>query len=123
MVIIGCGKKHDQKKKCVLEQRGVKVFVASRPDGEVDLRHFMHQLADAGINSVLLEGGSALDGAMVDNKLIDRFCFFIAPKIIGGKDAKPPIGGIGVDNIKNALNLKNVKIEQIGIDLLICGDA
>lgn len=119
MVIIGCGKKPDKKKKEMFEKIGVKVFVCPRNDGEVDVKQFMRLLAREGITSVLLEGGSALDGAMVDAKLVDRFCFFIAPKIIGGREAKPPIAGTGVSMLKNALNLKNMKIEKVGVDILV----
>lgn len=118
-VIIGCGKGFDRKKKKLLERVGVKIFPCPRKDGEVEVTKFMKLVADEGITSILLEGGSALDGAMVDAGLIDRFYFFIAPKIIGGKDAKPPIGGIGAENIKNAINLDSIKMEKIGVDVLI----
>jgi diaminohydroxyphosphoribosylaminopyrimidine deaminase/5-amino-6-(5-phosphoribosylamino)uracil reductase len=123
MVIIGCGSDHDKKKRKRLQKIGARVFVASQEDGEVDLKKFMAQLSDAGIRSVLLEGGSALDGAMVDSKLVDKFAIFVAPKIIGGQDAKGPIGGIGAALVKKAIVLKKMKVTQVGADYLFEGYA
>jgi diaminohydroxyphosphoribosylaminopyrimidine deaminase/5-amino-6-(5-phosphoribosylamino)uracil reductase len=123
MVIIGCGSQFDKTKKNILEKLGARVFVAPQDDGEVDLVKFMKQLSDSGIRSILLEGGSALDGAMVDARLVDKFAIFVAPKIIGGKDAKGPISGIGAGLVTDALLLKKLKVEQIGTDYLFEGYA
>ena len=122
MVVIGCGRNFNKKKKKELERIGAIVFPCPQKDGEVDLKKFMNFIAARGINSLLLEGGSIIDGAMVDAKLVDRFCFFIAPKIIGGKDAKPPIGGIGVKLMNEAILLKNMMMEKVGVDYLISGE-
>lgn len=121
MVFIGCGKDHDKRKKQELETLGAQVLVCPQKDGEVDLRKFLLEIAKQGVNSILMEGGSALDGAMVDGKLVDKVYFFIAPKIIGGKDAKPPIGGIGAELMKDVLTMKNVKVTNIGVDWLFEG--
>lgn len=121
MVIIGCGKHDNAKKLQALEKLGAKVFSCPRKDGEVDLRKFMRKVSETGINSVLLEGGSALDGTMLDEKLIDKFYVFVAPKIIGGKDAKTPIGGLGVELMKDAVILDRLSITQMGVDWLFEG--
>ncbi len=117
--IIGCGKNFDKKKKDSLKHIGVNVFVAPRKDGEVNLKRFMKIVAKEGITSILLEGGSTLDGAMIDERLVDEFCFFIAPKIIGGKDAKTPIGGFGIRRLADAIQVNEIKTEKIGVDILI----
>jgi diaminohydroxyphosphoribosylaminopyrimidine deaminase/5-amino-6-(5-phosphoribosylamino)uracil reductase len=122
MVIIGCGKKANERKKKILEKMGVKVFSCPRKDGEVDLKKFLKLVAKNGVLSILLEGGSELDGAMVDADLVDRFCFFIAPKIIGGRDAKSPVGGNGIEKISEALKLKNMNVQRIGVDVLITAE-
>jgi len=81
----------------------------------------MKKVAETGVNSVLLEGGSALDGTMLDEKLIDKFYIFLAPKIIGGKDAKSPIGGLGAELMKDAIVLDNLSVTQMGVDWLFEG--
>ena len=47
--------------------------------------------------------------------------FFIAPKIIGGKDAKTSIEGEGIVYIKDAINLENLEVSNIGEDIMIEG--
>jgi diaminohydroxyphosphoribosylaminopyrimidine deaminase/5-amino-6-(5-phosphoribosylamino)uracil reductase len=123
MVIIGCGKHDNDKKMKELEKLGATVFQCPRKDGEVDLRLFMKKIAETGINSILLEGGSALDGTMLDEQLIDKFYVFIAPKVIGGKDAKTPIAGLGAELMKDALLLDNITVTQMGVDWLFEGYA
>jgi diaminohydroxyphosphoribosylaminopyrimidine deaminase/5-amino-6-(5-phosphoribosylamino)uracil reductase len=121
MVIIGCGGSYDRKKKITLEKLGATVFSCPQKDGEVDVRKFLGLMAGKGITSVLLEGGSALDGTMVDNRLVDKFYIFVAPKIIGGKDAKGPIGGVGAKTMREVLLLKELKVTRMGVDYLFEG--
>ena len=54
-----------------------------------------------------------------DKRLVDRLEAFIAPKIIGGKDAISSIGGIGIDNMNEALVFKDYEINTCGKDILI----
>jgi len=122
MVIIGCGRDFDEKKKRALESLGVMVLPCPGMDGRVDLKKFMVSLAREGITSILLEGGSELGGAMVNSGLVNRFCFFVAPKIIGGRDAKTPVGGVGIGTIKNALHVGEIRIRRIGKDILLTAD-
>ena len=74
------------------------------------------------IDSILLEGGGSLNFSMLQNKLIDKVMFFIAPKIIGGHKAKTPVEGFGIPIMNDAINIKNIKLKNIGTDILIIGD-
>ncbi len=75
-----------------------------------------------GISSIFVEGGSEVIGSFFDEKFVDKVYFFIAPKIIGGKDAKPAVSGYGVKDIAKSLYLTNIAITKIGPDLLYAGD-
>ncbi|MCL7041538.1 hypothetical protein MKW94_017437, partial [Papaver nudicaule] len=46
---------------------------------------------------------------------------FVAPKIIGGKNAPTPVGELGMVEMSQALNLIDVSFEQIGPDMLVSG--
>jgi diaminohydroxyphosphoribosylaminopyrimidine deaminase/5-amino-6-(5-phosphoribosylamino)uracil reductase len=72
-----------------------------------------------GMKKIMIEGGSELNATALDAKIVDKLCLFIAPKIIGGRDARPVIGGIGIDRMSRALALKNMKIRKIGKDYLL----
>ena len=79
----------------------------------------MAKLGAIGIDSLLLEGGSCLNAAFLQSNCVDEVYAFIAPKIIGGEHSKSPIGGKGIELMRNAITLKDTEIEQIGSDVLI----
>ena len=45
----------------------------------------------------------------------------IAPKLIGGAEAKGPIGGAGIPKMADALALDDMTITRLGDDLLVEG--
>jgi len=89
--------------------------------GCLSLKWLMEELGSRGITSVLIEAGSTLAGTALDEGIVDKAAFFIAPKIIGGKDAFPAVGGKGIEKIKDAYKVKDLKVRKIGADLLIEG--
>ena len=46
---------------------------------------------------------------------------YIAPKIIGGENSKTPVGGKGIDELKDAFKLKDMYYKVFGEDILIEG--
>jgi diaminohydroxyphosphoribosylaminopyrimidine deaminase/5-amino-6-(5-phosphoribosylamino)uracil reductase len=71
----------------------------------------------------MMEAGAALTGSVIDAGFADKVAAFIAPVIIGGADALPAVGGIGVSVVSSALKLDRIRVEQIGPDVLITGYA
>lgn len=100
---------------------GLEVIVTETESGSVDLGLAMEKLAQGGINSILLEGGSRLNGSMLDQGLIDRVAGFVAPILVGGQEALSPIAGFGVECVGDALKLRDVGWSTMGSDLLIEG--
>ena len=98
----------------------VKVVIADEKDGQVDLENLMEKLKEYNISSILLEGGGTLNASMLRENLVDKVHIFIASKIIGG-DGKNAFGSIGIENIDDALNLKDMKVEMLSTDILITG--
>ena len=104
-----------------LEEKGVRILVCGETDGHVDLTDLMQQLGSAGINGILLEGGSSLAFSALKAGIVRRVQAYIAPKLIGGADAKSPVGGEGLAKMADALALKNVRSTPLGEDFLIEG--
>ncbi len=107
-------------------RRGAEVLVvggeqAERPP-QVDLRQLLAVLGARGLNTLLVEGGSAVLGAFSSAGLIDRVVAFVAPVLVGGRDAPGPLGDRGVATIAEAYRLRRVTIRQLDHDLLISGD-
>ena len=91
-------------------------------DGEkVDLNILMRELAAREITSVLLEGGGTLNFAMLEAGLVDKVVAFIAPKILGGKNAPTAVAGAGFEKLSDAIGLENTMVSKIGEDILVKG--
>ena len=99
----------------------VEVLKLPQQNGHLDLQALLEKLAAMEITSVLVEGGSEVHGAFIDAGLAEKVYAFIAPKIIGGKEAIGPVGGIGGTDMGKALKLRNVEYQQLGTDFLITG--
>lgn len=102
-------------------QVGAELLELPSAEGRVDLANLLKALGGRGITSVLVEGGGILLGSLFDCGLVDKVIAFIAPIIIGGKEAKTAVGGKGVDKVVNSLKLERVKAERFGDDLMVCG--
>ena len=75
--------------------------------------------ARAGIASILLEGGPHLAGAFLDAGEIDEVRLFLAPMLLGGRSARDPLEGEGVERIAEAISALTLDCERVGEDLLI----
>ena len=64
-------------------------------DGYVDLEALLQELGRREVVNLLVEGGGTLMGSLFDQGLVDKAWAFIAPKIVGGRDALSPVEGTG----------------------------
>jgi len=103
-----------------LQSLGVEVL---RTTGQksVELTEVLQELGRRQFTNVLLEAGSALNGAFFDQRLLDEVHVFISPKLVGGHHALSPIGGSGLDQVP-AESLHNVRVSSIGGDVLMEAD-
>lgn len=88
-------------------------------NGRVDLKDMLERLACRGIMNILAEGGGELAWSLIKDGLADKFLFFIAPKIMGGKASLTSVEGQGVNKAADAFRLKNVKVRRFKEDILI----
>jgi diaminohydroxyphosphoribosylaminopyrimidine deaminase/5-amino-6-(5-phosphoribosylamino)uracil reductase len=99
---------------------GVDVLRTSGPES-VDLSEVLQELGRRQFTNVLLEAGSALNGAFFDQRLLDEVHVFISPKLVGGQQSLSPIGGSGLDHVP-AESLHNVRVSSMGGDVLMEAD-
>ena len=119
--IIATTKKAPKNKITALEKRGIKVLIIKDQASKVDLRIMMKELGRLNVLSVMIEGGSSIAASALSGKIVDKVLFFVAPKIIGGKDAIPSVGGKSPNSLKKALKLINFESIKLGKDILIEG--
>ncbi len=103
--------------------RGCEI-VTVEPDASnrVDLGMLVVELADRGVNGVIVEGGPTLLGAAFDVGIVDKVQAYVAPKVFGGTSAPSPVGGAGAAAPRDATMLSAPRITTLGDDILIEGD-
>jgi diaminohydroxyphosphoribosylaminopyrimidine deaminase/5-amino-6-(5-phosphoribosylamino)uracil reductase len=111
----------DEKKEERLSQRGIKVIKADDTDKRVNLQVLMDELYKLEIDSVLLEGGGTLNSSAISSGIVNKVMYFIAPKIIGGKNAPTSVEGDGADKMNKALMIRDISIRKYGDDILLEG--
>ena len=89
--------------------------------GRVDARALLEELGRRDVLSVLVEGGAEIHAALLAAGLVDKVVAYIAPIVIGGRAAAGPVAGLGVDEVEDALRLRDVEITAIGDDVLLSG--
>ncbi len=104
-----------------LEDAGVELLACRAKEGRVDVSGLLEEIGKRGIDSVLLEGGGELNASFMEERLVDEVRAFIAPKIVGGRDAKTPVEGRGFARMPDALEFTDCRMEQVGTDFLFSG--
>jgi diaminohydroxyphosphoribosylaminopyrimidine deaminase/5-amino-6-(5-phosphoribosylamino)uracil reductase len=89
--------------------------------GRVGLPELLADLHARELRAVLIEGGAEVHGAFLEAGLIDRVAVFLAPRLLGGREATPMIAGVGLA-LKHALRLGPLSIRPVGEDVLIEAD-
>jgi diaminohydroxyphosphoribosylaminopyrimidine deaminase/5-amino-6-(5-phosphoribosylamino)uracil reductase len=84
---------------------------------KLDLHNVLLQLGKQGINSVLLEAGSGLIGAMIEANLIDEFIIYTAP-ILMGSNANS-MATLPINHMNDKINLDITDLRMIGDDMRI----
>ena len=106
-------------KKATLESMGAKVWLLPEKDGHIDLAALMKRLGEERIDSVLIEGGGTLNQSALEAGIVRHVYAYIAPKILGGRDAKTPVEGLGVQLPDQGTKLRLGKISVLLSDILL----
>lgn len=109
----------DKSKIAAYEEKGCNIIQIAKKDGHIDLTELMNKLGAQGIDSILLEGGAALNYSALQSGIVNKVQAYIAPKLFGGETAKTPVGGQGVAFPKDAFLLEKEHITLLDSDILI----
>jgi diaminohydroxyphosphoribosylaminopyrimidine deaminase / 5-amino-6-(5-phosphoribosylamino)uracil reductase len=100
-----------------LEARGCEVFRLDAAEDKTDLDALLREMGRRRWTNILVEGGSGVLGTFLDAGAIDEVHVFLAPCLAGGASALSPIGGNGMDTIREALRLTLIGVEVIDGDV------
>jgi len=104
-----------------LEKKGAEILTIPAKAGHINLRPLLKKLGERKITSLLVEGGGEVNASFLEEGLVDKALFFIAPKIFGGREAPTAVEGAGVKLPAQAWQLKSIFLERVGKDFLIGG--
>ncbi|MCK8823610.1 bifunctional diaminohydroxyphosphoribosylaminopyrimidine deaminase/5-amino-6-(5-phosphoribosylamino)uracil reductase RibD [Fuchsiella alkaliacetigena] len=108
-------------KRMALKEQGVEIWQLGDCQGAIDLEALLVELGKREIMQLLIEGGSEVNYSFLAGGLVDKLMYFIAPKLIGGREAVSIVGGRGIEKIEQGINIDKLQVEQLGEDLLITG--
>jgi diaminohydroxyphosphoribosylaminopyrimidine deaminase/5-amino-6-(5-phosphoribosylamino)uracil reductase len=117
MVIAGRGASVDRRRR--LERAGALVVGVPTRSGRVDLRAAIRELGRRGVATVLIEGGGEVLGAALDAGIGDRVALFVAPRLLGGRTARPAFGGGGAARLADAARVEGARPRRIGDNWVI----
>lgn len=109
-----------EEKLAALQEAGVEL-IHSEKEGKVDFTAIMKELGAREIDSVMIEGGGTFHGTVLKSGLVKKIYCYIAPKLIGGKNAKSPVEGDGFSQMREALKVSAIEILKLGEDICISG--
>ncbi len=121
---VACTAAASAAKIAALKEEGAEVLVfPGRPGdaGRVPLPELLRLLGARQVQSLLVEGGAEVLGAFFEQKLVNQFYFFFAPKFLGGRQAPGVLGGEGILKLEDALQAQELAVRRVGEDILIKG--
>lgn len=102
-------------------RRAARVIEApSSRNGHVDLVAVFERLAEAGLTTVLVEGGGSLAAALLRADLVDEVHWMLAPKLIGG-DGRAALGPLERTRLADAVSIEPIRVRRLGQDLHVHG--
>ena len=104
-----------------LEKRQIEVIPLGKNIDQIPLRRMLAILGQRNLTSLLVEGGGEIHASFLAERLADKICWFISPKIIGGKNSPSPVGGLGIPQMKDAIGLQDITTRWFEDDILIEG--
>jgi diaminohydroxyphosphoribosylaminopyrimidine deaminase/5-amino-6-(5-phosphoribosylamino)uracil reductase len=117
-LLVVAGAEAPAERTAALREAGADVVVVPGQRAE-RVKAALAELGRREITSVLLEGGATLAGAFLDAGEIDELRLFVAPKLLGGGDARPLLAGTGAERVAEALPALALASERSGEDILI----
>lgn len=91
------------------------------PQSREDWLAWLTNLGKNDTTALLVEGGGELAASLLAAQVVNRVTFFIAPKILGGRNSRPVVGGVNPLSLAEACELRDVETRQFGPDIMITG--
>lgn len=119
--LVAIGEQAPAARVAALEATGASVVRCRTRQGRIDPASLLERLFEREVRAVLVEGGGETHAAFVDAGLVDRVALFLAPLLLGGREAPGVVGGAGRE-LKSAVRLGPPSVTPLGDDVLLEAD-
>lgn len=99
-------------------ERGAEIVPVSR-ETKASARDVLHDLGARRFTNILVEGGAGVLGSFLDADAIDEMHAYVAPLLVGGDSGLSPVGGVGVERIRDARRFGSVSAEVVEGDVWV----
>lgn len=118
--LIFCGSGVDQERRGALLAGGATIYEVPLKNDQLDLGHVLKKLGELQLNSVLVEGGSAVHTSFLHAGLVDQVSLFMAPLFLG-QESIPVVGDLGITDVQQGKRFKLSRVKRFGDDVLVEG--
>jgi diaminohydroxyphosphoribosylaminopyrimidine deaminase/5-amino-6-(5-phosphoribosylamino)uracil reductase len=101
-----------------LKAKGVEIWTVGQKRGRLELPQVLERITDAGLRSVLVEGGAQVHASFLRAGLADALYLFLAPKLLGAAGTTWS-GPLPIQSMRQALTARFQGMERLGDDLLL----
>ncbi len=106
-----------------LEHVGATVVeVGNDGQGRCDLRQVLRWLGTHGVSSLLVEGGGEVHWSFLKEGLAQRLHTFVAPLVLGGREATSAVGGAGFPSPQDAVRVRFIEVRRVAEDLVLVAE-
>ena len=116
-VLIACAV-DDPARRAVLEARGAEIVVLPNPQGKVELLDLLTELGRRGINEVMAEAGTKLNGSLLRENCVDELLIYQAP-VLMGDSARGMFGLTELTDLAGARRLDIIERRAVSADFFI----
>lgn len=117
IIIKSNSSKINHEKEDKLRQMGVNIIGINSIDNKIDLKALLVFLAEHKFTSIFIEAGPKLSTAFLNQGLVDKVFYFIAPKALGGTN--DVYQHLHVDSLRTAIEFERVIPQLINKDNIL----
>jgi diaminohydroxyphosphoribosylaminopyrimidine deaminase/5-amino-6-(5-phosphoribosylamino)uracil reductase len=120
-LVVACAEGADEQAMGALRALGADVLPLPAREGRPDPAILMQALGARGITGILAESGGELAFSLVETGCAQEALYFVAPRLLGGRDAPTPLGGPGYPSPDAGPRLERMTARRCGVDLVLRG--
>ncbi len=118
-IIVFCSPERDPARQNLLEDEGIEVIVVPKENERLSFDCILEELGRREITSLLIEAGPTINFSAFQQRVVDKVCCFIAPRILGGVTPLPFLGEPGFIHLADGVELSFSSIERVDGDILV----